>query len=215
MHATALLLLLTVGAAAPAATLHLEATPAGDGVRVKVAKSGLFSAFAHDHDFEVTRWRGTVELPAGDPARVAVELVLAPDSLRDREKGLSEGDRHKVEGQAAGPAVLDAGRFPEITFRADRADVDPGSASDGGHLRGVLHGLLTLHGVTRPVEARFEATREGEAWHARGEARLRQSEFGIKPFSGAGGTVGVKDELEVKFDLTLRPGEARAAERTP
>lgn len=214
MHATALLLLVALGADAPGATLHLDAVPAGDGVRVKVAKQGLFSAFAHDHDFEVTRWRGTVELPAGDPARATVELVFAADSLRDREKGLSEGDRHKVEGQAAGPAVLDAGRFPEITFRADRADVDPGSAADG-HLRGVLHGLLTLHGVTRPVEARFEATREGEAWHARGEARLRQSEFGIKPFSGAGGTVGVKDELEVKFDLTLRPGEARAAERTP
>ncbi len=34
---------------------------------------------------------------------------------------------------------------------------------------------------------------------------MKQSDFGIKPFSGFGGTVRVKDEMSVEISLTLRP----------
>lgn len=203
-------LALIAAAAAPSADgARLVALPEGDGVRIHVAKRGLFSAFAHDHDFEVTRWRGSAELPGGDPARASVELVLDAASLRDREKGLSSGDRAKVEAQAAGPEILDAKRAPEITYRSERVSLDDRAAA--GTLHGTLHGRLTLRGETRPVDAKFAAERDGDAWRVRGGARFRQSEFGIKPFSGVGGTVGVKDEVEVTFDLTLQPGRASHA----
>src|SRR5512138_2011026 len=94
----------TPGAAAPAGG-RFEAHPTGEGVRIHVAKRGVLSGFAHDHDFEVTRWRGTAEVPDGDPARASLELVLEAGSLRDREQGLSSGDRRKVDAQAAGPEV--------------------------------------------------------------------------------------------------------------
>lgn len=110
---------------APAFGEPLEATPEGSGVRVHVTKGGLFSAFAHDHDFEVTRWRGSVELPAEDPERASLEVVLDADSLRDREPGLSDEDRHRVETQTAGPAVLDAARAPEIVYRARAVSLEP------------------------------------------------------------------------------------------
>jgi hypothetical protein len=35
----------------------------------------------------------------------------------------------------------------------------------------------------------------------RGETRLRQTDFGIKPIRIAGGTVSVKDELKIEFDI--------------
>lgn len=69
-----------------------------------------------------------------------------------------------------------------------------------------MHGTLTLRGQSRPVDATFEAVRDGDLWHVRGRARFLQSEFGIKPFRGFGGTVGVKDEVEVSFALTVQPG---------
>jgi hypothetical protein len=63
----------------------------------------------------------------------------------------------------------------------------------------------TLHGQTRPVDASYRAERDGDGWRVKGKARFRQSDFGMKPFTGAGGTVGVKDEIEVTFTVTLRP----------
>ncbi len=199
--------------AAPLATHGLEVRPAGDGIHVHVGKRGLFAAFAHDHDFEVTSWRGTAEIPDGDPARARLELVLDASSLHDREGGLSASDRRKVDAQAAGPGVLDAAGHPEITFRSERIGLQGGGGR--GAARGTIHGALTLRGRTRPVDASFEAERDGDAWHVRGSARFRQSDFGIEPFRGVGGTVGVKDEVEVTFAVTIQPGAGGASAAGP
>jgi len=207
LHHVAFALVASVAWATAAAAPGLEAVPEEGGVHVRVEKRGLFSAFAHDHDFEVTRWHGTADVPGDDPARATLELFLDAASLRDREKGLSAGDREKVEKQTAGPEVLDAAHAPEIVYRAAGATLEPARAGAGADtVRGTLHGKLTLHGETHPVDATFEARRDGGAWHVHGKARFRQSEFGMKPFTGAGGTVGVKDEVEVVFTIGLRAG---------
>jgi hypothetical protein len=61
-------------------------------------------------------------------------------------------------------------------------------------------GDLTLHGVTRSLT--FPVTRrEG---HYRGTVSIRQRDFGIQPISIVGGTVKVKDELRIEFDIVDR-----------
>jgi len=204
MHMIGIAVLLATAASQSPEGSRFQLRPVAEGVRVHVAKRGLFSVFAHDHDFEVTRWHGTAELPGGDPGKVAVELVLEAGSLRDREEGLSSEDRRKVEGQTAGPEVLDAARFPEITFRSEGATL-AGGTPPAGPLRATLHGQLTLHGQTRPVDASLEVERSADGWRVSGSARFKQSDFGIKPYSGAGGTVGVKDAVEVRFAIALQP----------
>jgi polyisoprenoid-binding protein YceI len=206
MRVRCLIAVVALSWAVSAHAARLEALPDAGGIRVHVEKRGLFSAFAHDHDFEVTRWHGTAEVPGDDPAHATLELVLEAGSLRDREEGLSSGDRGKVEAQTAGSKVLDAAHAPEIVYRSDRGSVDLGSGADATPVKGTIHGQLTLRGKSRPVDAHFEATRQGEGWSVSGKARFRQSDFGIEPFNGAGGTVGVKDEVEVVFKLLLRPG---------
>ena len=69
---------------------------------------------------------------------------------------------------------------------------------------GRVTGDLTLHGVTRPLTFAV-ARREG---HFRGTASIRQRDFGIQPISVAGGTVKVKDELRVEFDVVERREQA-------
>jgi hypothetical protein len=51
-------------------------------------------------------------------------------------------------------------------------------------------GRLTLNGVTRPVGFSFDG--------AEGRAEVRQSDFGIKPYSALFGTLKVADVVEVK-----------------
>lgn len=199
---------LSILAGAPAvAAGGLEATSASGRILVHAFKKGLFAGFAHDHRFEVTRWRATADVPEGDLSRLSVEAVLDAGSLRDRQGALSDADRAKVDAQAAGPDVLDAAHHPEIAWRSEGVVLDPGAGKDG-RVRGTAHGRLTMHGQTRPVDVAFEAQRLGQAWDVRGTSRARQSDFGISPFSGFAGTVGVKDEVEIEIALTLRPGRA-------
>jgi polyisoprenoid-binding protein YceI len=190
--------------AAGARAEPLVAAPGADGrIVVHVYKKGLFSGFAHDHHFEVTGWRLTADVPERGVAAASLEAVLDAGSLHDRQEKLSDQDRKKVDGQAAGPEVLDAEHHPRIEFRADRIDLEPGSGPD--LVRGSLRGTLTLRGKSGPAVVAFEAERAGGGWRAKGTARVKQSAFGIRPFSGFGGTVGVKDELEIEIAVTLRP----------
>ncbi len=194
-----------VVAVAPRAE-DLEALPGPDShVLVHVHKRGLFSGFAHDHHFEVTAWRATARVPADAPEATAVTVVLEADSLHDRQEHLSAADRRKVDAQAAGPEVLDAAHHPRIEFRADRLELASGGAG-AEHLRGVLHGTLSLRGRSAPADVSVEADRLLDGWRVRGRAKVRQSTFGIRPFSGFAGTVGVKDEVEIELVLALRSG---------
>ncbi|WP_242342291.1 YceI family protein [Anaeromyxobacter terrae] len=185
--------------------------PSGGRIVVHVLKKGFFSGFAHDHHFEVTEWEASADIPDEDLATTSVQVVLSASTLHDRQPRLSESDRRKVDAQASGPDVLDAEHHPQVEFRSRRLELEPGGTPE--HVRGTLHGALVLRGQSAPTDVAIEAERGGEVWRVRGTARVKQTTFGIKPFSGFGGTVGVKDELEIEIALTLRRGE-RGAPRT-
>jgi polyisoprenoid-binding protein YceI len=56
-----------------------------------------------------------------------------------------------------------------------------------------------LHGKDRPIT--FEVALKGDSY--RGSATLKQTDFGITPVTVAGGTVKVKDELKIEFEIAL------------
>jgi len=61
-------------------------------------------------------------------------------------------------------------------------------------------GNLMLHGQTRPIDLRVVNTQ----LHYRGMAVHQQTEFGIKPITVGGGTIKVKDEVKIDFDIVIR-----------
>ncbi len=190
--------------ASAASAASWEARPGGgDRIVVHAFKKGALSGLAHDHHFEVTEWRAIAEVPDREPGATSVEVVLSAGSLRDRQERLSEEDRRKVEAQAAGRDVLDAEHHPKLEFRSERFEAAPGGTPE--HVRGTLHGTLTVRGRGVPADVAVEADRSGNEWRVRGKARVKQTSLGIKPFSGFLGTIAVKDELEIELSLTLRP----------
>jgi polyisoprenoid-binding protein YceI len=202
------LLLVLLGAAGVARAEPVTWTASTDSgqILVHVYKRGLFSGLAHDHHFSATDWQVTAVLDPAKPGLARVEVVVAAGSLRDQQAALTEKERDKVNGRAAGPETLDAARYPEIRFVADRlAMVEPTPIGPEGGLEGDLVGTLSMHGVSRPLEVPIHATRDGERWRVTGTARIKQSQFGIEPFSGFAGTVSVHDEAVIEFDLQMSP----------
>ena len=172
---------------------------------VHVFKKGLLSGMAHDHHFAASDWSATARLDPAQPSEAHFEVIVAAGSLRDRQPELSTKDLAKVNAQAVGPDVLDARRNPEIRFVSTEPVRGGGSAQPEGRIEGELAGTLSLHGRDRPLSVRVAASRDGDGWRARGSARFKQSDFGIKPYSGFLGTIAVHDEVEVAYDLVLKP----------
>jgi polyisoprenoid-binding protein YceI len=152
---------------------------------VRVYKTGLLSALGHEHEIRAPIQKGTF-----DEGKNTVEFVVDARTLRVLDSDVSEKDRTEIQSTMLGPKVLDSAEFHEIRFHS--TDV-----SRAGEDRWILHGDLTLHGQARPVKVDVER-RNGRY---RGSAQLRQKEFGITPVTVAGGSIKVKDEIRVEFEI--------------
>jgi polyisoprenoid-binding protein YceI len=156
-------------------------------ITIRVFKAGVFSALGHDHEIAAPVAGGFV-----DTAARSVEVRVHAPALRVHDAKVSDEDRTKIQTTMVGPEVLDAERYSEIVFRSKRAEA-------AGADSWTVHGDLTLHGQTHPVDVEVRET----GGRYRGTARFRQTEFGIKPIKVAGGAVRVKDEIRVEFDIQL------------
>jgi hypothetical protein len=153
---------------------------------VLVFKSGLFSAFADNHEIRAPIARGTIS--EGQPR--GIEILVRSADLRVLDPNLSPDRRAEVQTRMLGPEVLDTATFSDIIFAS--TSVDP-----AGPGRWNVAGRLTIHGQTRTLT--FPVVLEQDKY--RGQVTIKQSDFGIEPIRIAGGTVKVKDELTVKFEI--------------
>ena len=155
---------------------------------VRVYKTGLFSAFAHDHEIRAPIQKGFI-----DETKSSLEFAVDARTLRVLDPKVSDSDRAEIQGTMLGPSVLDSEKFTEIRFHST-------SVEKRGEGKWTVSGDLTLHGQTHPVKAEVE----GRDGHYTGAAQLRQTDFAIKPVSIAGGSIKVKDEVRVEFELFSR-----------
>jgi hypothetical protein len=74
-----------------------------------------------------------------------------------------------------------------------------GMAARAGHDL-TIEGTLTLRGTARPVRLQVAGPAAGRY---RGSAEVRQTDFGITPYSGFFGALKLKDEVTVEFEVEL------------
>jgi polyisoprenoid-binding protein YceI len=164
-------------------------------LRVYVSKAGLFSALGGDnHEVEAPISEGLV-----DEAARTVKFVIDSRRLEVLDPQLSPDKRKQIQERMLGPDVLDVARFPQIKFEST-------SLEQAGPGRLLVRGQLSLHGVLRPVIVNVQT----ENGHYVGTANFKQREFGISPVAVAGGTVKVKDELKIEFDVRISTQTAAA-----
>lgn len=174
-----------VATAAPSA----ETRPIDVGrstLTIFVYKSGLFSTFADDHVIRAPIASGSVS----PDAPLAVEISVRSADLTVLDPKLAAAKRAEVQARMLGPEVLDSPKYPDIGFTSTAIE----STGPG---RWTVTGRLSIHGVTRPTT--FSVAQQDSRY--RGTVVLKQRDFGIQPISIAGGTVKVKDELKVEFDI--------------
>jgi len=166
-------------------------------ITVHVERSGFFSFAGDNHEVRAPLLSGSLN-ENKDENKNGVELVVDAARMQVLDPKASAETRAKVQQKMLGPEVLDVARFPRIEFRSRRVTLLNGArAGNPGDAMLRIAGDLTLHGQTHPVE--FEAT--GDSGHYHGSAKLKQTDFGIKPITIAGGAVKVKDEVKLDFEI--------------
>jgi polyisoprenoid-binding protein YceI len=188
----------------PAGARAFEIDSAKSSVTILVNKAGPFAKFAHNHVVTSGRETGVVWV-GGDPAgsgfeiRVPIASLVVDDPAARSAIGgefageVPESARQGTYANMTRPEVLDAAEFPEVVVRCD--------GLQGTWDQPVAPVDLTIRGATRRIEVPIALERSTDRLDARGAFRIRQTDFGITPFSVAGGAIQVGDELEIRFEV--------------
>jgi polyisoprenoid-binding protein YceI len=164
---------------------------------VRALVGGLLSAVAgHDHTIAIRDFTGTVAFTYGPVTPASLQFTVKADSLAVTDK-VSESDRNKIQTTMRND-VLDVNSYPEITFASTNVSA---TRIEEGKYQTRITGDLTLHGTTRPLTINAIVTFYETRLEAEGQFALRQTEYGIRPVSVAGGTIKVKDELKFSFNI--------------
>jgi polyisoprenoid-binding protein YceI len=140
---------------------------------------------------------GTIHI-AEDPTESSVEVKIDPASV---ETGDEQRDAH-----LRSPDFLDVERYPEITFRSRSVE-----GSSPSHF--LVHGELTVHGVTRPVtlEAEYHGV-TADPWGGRragfsATTEVDREDFGLTwnvAIEAGGFVVGKKVRLELEVEAVAQ-----------
>jgi polyisoprenoid-binding protein YceI len=189
----------------------LTIEPGESHVTILVGKAGMLSFAGHIHEVVAPAVRGRVTFDPTDWPHASVSLEFDAAALRVTGKGEAASDVPTVERTMLGEQVLDARRFPTIAFRSRRVSV---AFSAAGVAALTIDGDMTLHGKTRPLTIRANATVDTSGRvTATGTFTLKQTDFDMVPVTAAGGTIRVKDELDIQFVLKARPANDAASSR--
>jgi polyisoprenoid-binding protein YceI len=164
---------------------------------VRAFAGGLLSAVAgHDHTIRIREFAGEARFTYGSVEPASLQLTIKADSLAVTDK-VSDSDRKKIEDTMRGES-LETGKYPEIVFKSSSVNA---SRIEEGKYNTKLSGELTLHGTTRNIAFDASVTFFEASLRAQGQFSIKQSDYGMKPVSVAGGAIKVKDELKFSFDI--------------
>jgi polyisoprenoid-binding protein YceI len=161
--------------------------------------TGLFSSLGHNPTLAIREYSGEAGfLPDGlQQASMRISVQSASLAVTD---DISQKDRTEIENRMR-QDVLETSQYPEIVFEASQ--VVANKVGEDSYSTNVT-GNITLHGVTRSETIYAQVSVTGDTFRAYGEFSLKQTDYGIKLVSVAGGTLKVKDDVKISFDFTAR-----------
>jgi polyisoprenoid-binding protein YceI len=168
--------------------------PDAGTLSVETARKGAAAKAGHDLSIEVTAWSATIEAGT-DSAHPRLELTAEARSLRVRKgsgglQALGDDDLDSIR-QTIDEDVL---KGTAIAFHSTGV-----TASDDGS-RLDVEGELELFGKAKPIAFELEVGSDGRL---SGSATVKQSDWGIKPYSALFGALKVADEVVVVIDARL------------
>lgn len=171
--------------------------PADGELTLNTGVAGRAARMGHRLTIALTRWQAGVNWVGGQPDTAT--LVVEVDSLEvvrgeGGVKGLSGPEKALVRSNAL--KSLSANKFPEVRFNASTI-----AKTDAGYR---LNGVLEIRGKQREHAVELRTEEHADSWRLSLQSTVRQSDFGVKPYSLLMGSLQVADEVTVSFTATRR-----------
>lgn len=159
---------------------------------VKVEREGMAKKVGHDLTLEVASWNANVTVDGNNPANSSMSVTADSRSFEVVEasggvKPMTDKDKVDIK-ENIDKKVL---KNNNISFQS-RSVTPKGEGA-------VVEGDLVINGASQP--AQFDIQVDGGL--ARCTAVIRQSLFGIKPFSALMGALKVKDDVTIEFEAKV------------
>jgi polyisoprenoid-binding protein YceI len=193
------------------ATVDVLAWPEGDvyevrpelsELRIVVYPDGPLARFGHAHVIGGKAIRGRVvlaEVFEDSALKLEIDTRLL-DVDRPAWRAAEGLDAEMEPAAIAGtqrnmrsPALLDVERYPTILIES--------IGISGPRWQPDIEARITLRGQARELLVPVTLDLDDQRLIATGRIVLRQSEFGIEPFSAAGGSLRVADEILIRFRI--------------
>ena len=181
-----------------------EVSAKDSDIRILVYRAGTLARLGHNHVMTAAGLTGKVWInPAMEKSGLQLsfpvgQLVVDDPAARkasgdDFPPDIPVADRDGTRKNMLRPEVLDGEHFPTITLRSVKVSGTAGAPHILTH--------VTIKDAGHDVDVPAKVTVEGSKLTASGEFDIKQTDFGIKPFSVGLGTLSVKDELHVAFRI--------------
>jgi polyisoprenoid-binding protein YceI len=161
--------------------------------------SGLASVVAHNPKFAIQDFAGDAKFALATLGEASLRIVMKASSLNLVDE-VSEYDRQEIQ-RVTFDEVLETESYPEITFESSQ--ITAAKISDN-LFRATVTGTLALHGVRKTHTFNAQVVVGEDSLRAYGDFNVKQSEYGIRTASIAGGTLKMKDEVKIAFFIIGR-----------
>jgi polyisoprenoid-binding protein YceI len=163
---------------------------------VQAFAAGLLSFLGHSPTFAVRDFRGEAWFHDSRFEHGGLRVTVRADSLELLDQ-VKPADRTDIERRMRGE-VLETAVYPEIRYEATARAV--GKVADHQY-RLLVNGRLALHGVTNPLGVEVQLRVYNDGIRLAGEFGLQMSDYRIRPVTALGGTIRLKEQLRVAFDI--------------
>jgi len=173
-----------------------EIGPSQGTLQLHTGREGMAKKVGHDLVIEAKRWTAKVNVDGDNPTNSTATVTVDTRSLEvisgeGGAKALSDKDRKDIK-ENIDKKVLKTDKFPDITFTSTKV-------VSGGADKFTVSGDCTIMGTARP--ATMEIVVSGSK--ATGTMHLKQSDWGIKPFSALMGALKLADALTVVVEASV------------
>jgi hypothetical protein len=180
--------------------------PQRSRVLMRTGREGSMKAAGHDHVIASVDLEGLV-LVSADPGKSRADLRLPLQKLvvdepayRERFGLEPELPPSAIEGTARNmqDKVLESNLFPWATASVRLLSIEQERAE--------LDITVTLHGTTFDYRVPADLIVDAEKLRASGSMSMSHADFGLTPFSAAGGLLRVAEDIEVVFEVVAERG---------
>ena len=178
-------------------------------VKIYAFRAGTAAKLGHNHVLSSPQFSGFVYLPRDETSGARFDLEFRLDQLEiDNPENRSNlgsafsstptpGSIKRTRDHMLGEDNLQADQFPFVRIHAIRI------AGEAPKLAAEVQ--VELHGQQREMWVPLSVEGLPDRILVTGSLVLRQSEFGVQPYSVLGGFLAVQDEVVIEFSLLAQP----------